>query len=36
MDMEEFLKKYYFMYKYHKQKNNLDCNCICSKEVWFF
>ena len=23
MDMEEFLKKYYFMYKYHKQKNNL-------------
>lgn len=29
MDMEEFLKKYYFMYRYHKQKNNLDCNCIC-------
>ena len=29
MDMEEFLKKYYFMYKYRKQKNNLDCNCIC-------
>lgn len=29
MDMEVFLKKYYFMYKYHKQKNNLDCNCIC-------
>ena len=29
MDMEEFLKKYYFMYKYHKQENNLDCNCIC-------
>lgn len=29
MDMEVFLKKYYFMYKYHKQKKKLDCNCIC-------